>query len=1199
MSTVGHYEIIKEVASTPVVQVCRVKTATKPDGSLVVKRCAPRQDGFIDCKPVIKSFLDSARTHQSVASKPGSHWAPIHEIGEDEDGGYYVADFYPGSAQKLVVGKVRLSATGLLTLIRAVVAGLVELRDASGRQHGNLKPTNVLIAGTDEVEDKDVFLADPADSANPAANDGGADDLFQLGQLVHQLVLHRPFRPVTGWPIEPSEAWSRLGYSGNRWRELCNHLLHPDPLVRPASLDDARREIERLGRRPVAFTIVRWAMVAVVLLAVGAGTWGYRRHRQIRADAAALASAYDGWFAEFATFAAENETIKGDPYLSTDLVPAVVEAKTTDSFRDTNIRRLINKPPSLFDGKGATELRSALGVIRRAETALSRWDYPLSLARRQAEFEKLGWTSAAGFLARRLDAAEPVAGNKSIGISLERLLAEKNDLDAALGEIDRIRAEIEGHRRAIADSSKGPDVPPVPGALAEFLAQAPAAYPDSIDSARSLRTGFLTHLVSLRDLGAAYASTLRPGWTAKYAIAPLTVSAPKLPTNPGIKDFQAWLEELPRYEVVALPKEEVGPLRQPLANIESKIAAIRKFARSPADEQHVDALDADRQAFVAQVDKAALKSFPRKDLEAEIARAKVLYGELRNYEEVVGNELARRSPEPPAVWLAAAEAWFDAEEPAIEDGWRQRFPRLVGADATTLAGDADRYLRLRAQAPEWAAALRKIPPVFPPPPSDPDNVFAAAIAGRRETALREAVRLWTDAQPPAVDEAQLARIQKEYSDSAQSIQRLADRCNAARDLIGSGAALDVKGPTGRTLPELAADLEPAATGTGPLATHVASVVQEIQRLVKEEEQLAALRGEVDSLVKKDELPEAIERCKAILSRKANDREAQRLLADLTAQIGQRKSDLIKRANAQLNEKQYDAAVDTLADLDRLQRDLPEARLLRELIDKARQSAMLQQGVALAMAEANAFVEQGQPEKALERLGNEQADEAKKLRLAIRTRMESAAHHANTGDQYFDQRNFRAALDAYRNATRGGNAHAMFRIGMLYQDGAPGVAPRPDEAMGWISRAAERHDADAMRHLARKSTGRDGNPWPEAIRAAATVKKDPQAQFHFAEMLEQGEGGMAKDRARAAQQYRAAAESGHAESMFRLAWMYETGDPLRQNTKLARDWYEKAGKAGHDGARRWLQDHSVASQAKRSTPPRGRSGDDWIRNSERQ
>ena len=1199
MSTIGNYEIIKEVACTPVVQVCRVKTAGKPDGSLVVKRCAPRQDGFIDCKPVIKSFLDSARTQNLIASSSESHWAPIYEIGEDEDGGYYVADYYPGSAQKLIVGKVRLSGAGLLTLVRAVLAGLAELRAESGRQHGNLKPTNVLIAGTDEVEDKDVFLADPADSANPAANDGGAEDLFQLGQLIHQLVLHRPFRPVTGWPIEPSEAWSRLGYSGNRWRELCNHLLHPDPLVRPANLDEARREIDRVGRRPVAFTLVRWSMVAVVLLAVSAGTWGYRRHRQIRADAAALADAYDGWFAEFATFAVENDTIKSDPYLAADLVPAVAEAKTADAFRDTNIRRLISSPPSVFDTKAATELRRVLGVVQRAETALSRWDYPLSLARRQAEFEKLGWTSAAAFLAKRLDAAEPVAGNRSIGVALERLLVERNALDETLREIDQVRNDIEAHRRAIAENSKGAETPPVPAALAEYLAHAPAAYPDSIDSAKSLRTGFLTHLVSLRDLGAAYANTLRPGWTAKYAVAPLAASAPKLPANPGIKDFKAWLDELPRYEVVSLPKEETDTLRQPLANIEAKIAAIRKFAKTPADEQHVDALDGDWKAFVAQVDKAFSKSFPRKDLETEIARAKVLYGELRNYEEVLGNELARRSPEPPAVWLAAAEAWFDAEEPPIKEGWRQRLPRLLGVDATTLARDADTYLRLRAQAPEWAAALRKIPPVFPAPASGADSVFAAAIAGRRQAALQEAVGLWAAAEPPAVDDAQLARIQKEYSDSAQSIQRLADRCNAARDMIRSGAALDLKGPTGQTLPELAADLEPAAAGTGPLAAHVASVVQDVQRLVKEQEQLVALRSEIDSLVKKDQLSEAIERCQAILSRKANDREAQRLLADLTAQVDQRKSELIKKANAQLNDKQYDAAINTLADLERLHPGLQEAKLLRALIDKAKQSAMLQQGVALAIAEANALVEQGQPEKALELLANEQADDAKKLRLSIRTQMESAAHHASTGDEYSDQRNFHAALKAYRNASRGGNAHAMFRIGMLYQDGAPGVAPRPDEAMEWIRRAAERQDADAMRHLAKGSTGRDGNPWPEAIRALATVKKDPQAQFHFAEMLEQGEGGMAKDRARAAQQYRAAAELGHAESMFRLAWMYETGDPLRQNTKLAREWYEKAGKAGHDGARRWLQDHSVATQAKRTTPPRARSGDDWIRNSERQ
>ena len=48
MSTVGNYEIVKELASTAVVQVSRVKTADKADGSLVVKKCEPPQGGFVD-----------------------------------------------------------------------------------------------------------------------------------------------------------------------------------------------------------------------------------------------------------------------------------------------------------------------------------------------------------------------------------------------------------------------------------------------------------------------------------------------------------------------------------------------------------------------------------------------------------------------------------------------------------------------------------------------------------------------------------------------------------------------------------------------------------------------------------------------------------------------------------------------------------------------------------------------------------------------------------------------------------------------------------------------------------------------------------------------------------------------------------------------------------------------------------------------
>ena len=138
MSIVARHEIVRELAGNALVQVSRVKTASKPDGSLVLKRCRLLQDGFADRRSAVTSFLDSARVQQAAANVPDSHWAPVHELVEDADGGHYVTDFYPSSAQRLINGQVRLSGQALYAVARSVLKGLLALRKAADRSHGNL-----------------------------------------------------------------------------------------------------------------------------------------------------------------------------------------------------------------------------------------------------------------------------------------------------------------------------------------------------------------------------------------------------------------------------------------------------------------------------------------------------------------------------------------------------------------------------------------------------------------------------------------------------------------------------------------------------------------------------------------------------------------------------------------------------------------------------------------------------------------------------------------------------------------------------------------------------------------------------------------------------------------------------------------------------------------------------------------------------
>src|SRR5207302_1669974 len=124
-----------------------------------------------------------------------------------------VIPYYPRTAQKLVNGKVKLSSAALGALVTGVLAGLEELKTACSRSHGNLKPSNVLLA-PGELSPASVALTDPAPS-RVAAQGGEAADLYALGELIYQLVTYRQFRGQAGrgWPIPADPEWKRLGPS--------------------------------------------------------------------------------------------------------------------------------------------------------------------------------------------------------------------------------------------------------------------------------------------------------------------------------------------------------------------------------------------------------------------------------------------------------------------------------------------------------------------------------------------------------------------------------------------------------------------------------------------------------------------------------------------------------------------------------------------------------------------------------------------------------------------------------------------------------------------------------------------------------------------------------------------------------------------------------------------------------------------------
>src|SRR5687767_8475453 len=219
MPSYGRFHVIQELHRTASGSVSVAKVAGDVVGARFgVKAFDITQMGLLEADAAAQAFLDRAGLQKQLAQHGAQHWAPVHELRSTEDGAYYVTDVYPVSAQTLLDARADLTAKALHNVISSIVAGLLELKVHKARAHGNLKPSNVLISGSDprsedveSFDDARVFLSDPATEAEgPEAT---AADLHNIGELIHQLVLHRPSR-VRGqlmWPVPESLEWSSLG----------------------------------------------------------------------------------------------------------------------------------------------------------------------------------------------------------------------------------------------------------------------------------------------------------------------------------------------------------------------------------------------------------------------------------------------------------------------------------------------------------------------------------------------------------------------------------------------------------------------------------------------------------------------------------------------------------------------------------------------------------------------------------------------------------------------------------------------------------------------------------------------------------------------------------------------------------------------------------------------------------------------------
>jgi len=197
-------------------------------------------------------FLKSAAVQQKTARLNAKCWAPIYEFGTASSGPFYVTDRYDFSIRQLVDGRVKLGVTGIHNITSSIVCGLLALKQACGQPHGNLKLTNILIAGRGDVAKATVVLCDPLPDCQPHAQ----ADLRRLGEIIYELVVHQSVPRMAGYNVQESEYWSRLGRQAEAWRQVCNRLLHADVESAPVTLEEMADQLATMGPRSLRRALV-------------------------------------------------------------------------------------------------------------------------------------------------------------------------------------------------------------------------------------------------------------------------------------------------------------------------------------------------------------------------------------------------------------------------------------------------------------------------------------------------------------------------------------------------------------------------------------------------------------------------------------------------------------------------------------------------------------------------------------------------------------------------------------------------------------------------------------------------------------------------------------------------------------------------------------------------------------------------------
>jgi len=419
MARFGRFESVRELHRSGLTVVYGAREVGTPEEKYALKVFEPSSFAFEEDKVETESvrYLNSARIQQKAASGSTEHWAPVYEYGSTHNGWFYATDRYDRSLQQLIDGRIKLSSPVLHAVIESIAKGLMELKEKCGRPHGNLKATNVLIAGAGEIAQTKIVLSDPSSEEHIDSEAYWNRDLRVIAEFIYELITHRPAPAVDGWQVPESVEWTKLGRHAEAWRNLCNLLLSASAESGTASIETAVEELEKIREVTSSFSTRRLVAAGIVLIACITVLVVLLRRPPPppeKAEWESLCNTYQAWVDDLRQ--RSNERGIRDRWSQDVKLGEILQKIETASYPDKVMRgeaklyiREIIEHPECAEQRKTQEALAAIEQIRSFfdPNSTDAWPFLSEIADAEGKFKDLGWQQSAAYLSDLVEKARP------------------------------------------------------------------------------------------------------------------------------------------------------------------------------------------------------------------------------------------------------------------------------------------------------------------------------------------------------------------------------------------------------------------------------------------------------------------------------------------------------------------------------------------------------------------------------------------------------------------------------------------------------------------------------------------------------------------------------------------------------------------------------------------------------------------------